>query len=188
VTLLTHQEQAVVAWITAAISDCPELAPLTAIVWSDQDALERARPYALLSYTGSDGVGASPARTINESDELETASVDTSTVSITIVSKPSDTAPTRAQVASSYTRELKARVRSFVGYQSLLPREMTVQAIFEVPLADRLAGSSQWETRAVLDLQIRHSLVVTEQPGIVLVAEIDGETDPPTPNRTLLAG
>ena len=62
--LLTAQENAVRQWVVAALADCPPLnpIPLGRVVWSQQDFAELAYPYALLSYTGSVVLSATPGR------------------------------------------------------------------------------------------------------------------------------
>lgn len=180
--MTTEQENAVRAWVVAAIAACPELEPipLEKVVWSGQDFPEEMRPYALVSYTGSAELGASPSQTVTDSDELDTKTMDESTISITIVSKPSDTAPTRNQVASSYVREMRARARSYISH-ILTDAKLAVWDVFVVPNVDRLQGRSQWESRAVIDIQFGHALVVTEDPGIIISGEISGSTTPSTP-------
>jgi hypothetical protein len=187
--LTTGQENAVRSWVELAILGCPELAPipLAKIVWSEQDFPEDARPYALIRYSGSTEEGATPSQIVNGSDELETTTHDETTVSITIVTKPSDAAPTREQVASSYTRELRARSRSFVA-GILSQAKLAVRRVDVVPDVARLQGKSQWESRAVIDLTLGHALVITETPGVINQAEISGTTEPPTPTRLYLVG
>ena len=70
--LATSQELAVVAWITAAIAACPELAPLTAIVWAGQDFPDRTYPYGLLDYTGSNETGLSPGQEVEDTTSSRT--------------------------------------------------------------------------------------------------------------------
>jgi len=187
--LTTAQENAVRAWVEAAILDCPELAaiPLDRIVWSNQDFAERVYPYALIAYTGTDELGALPAQRVNDNDDLETKELSDTTVSITIVTKADDAAPTRAQVASSYARELRARARSFVG-ELLTAANLAVRDINVVPDLGRLQGMSQWESRAVIDLTLGNALIVTETPGVIAQAGVTGTTSPPTPVRLLLVG
>jgi len=182
--MTTDQENAVRAWVVAAIAGCPDLEPipLEKVVWSGQDFPAEMRPYALITYTGTDELGATPSQTVDDNDDLNTKSLDDTTVSITIVIKPSDTNPTRAQVASSYIREMKARARSFISH-ILTDAKLTVRQVFTVPDASRLAGRSQWESRGVLDLLLGHALVVTESPGVIVTAEISGSTEPPTPSQ-----
>jgi hypothetical protein len=166
--LTTSQENAVRSWVQLAIAGCPELEaiPLEKIEWTNQDFPEDARPYALISYSGSTEIGATPSQIVNDVEDLETTTHDDTTVSVTIVTKPSDTAPTREQVASSYVRELRARTRSFVS-GILTQANLAVRQVFVVPNVDRLQGKSQWESRAVIDLTLGHALVVTEQPGVI---------------------
>jgi hypothetical protein len=132
--LTTGQENAVRSWVELAILGCPELAPipLAKIVWSEQDFPEEARPYALIRYSGSTEEGATPSQIVNDSEELETTTHDETTVSITIVTKPSDAAPTREQAASSYVRELRARSRSFVA-GILSQAQLAVRRVDVVP-------------------------------------------------------
>jgi len=95
--LLSSQIIVVRQWIVDAIADCPELAPvpLERVVWSDQDWPDRAYPYVLLGYTGSVEQGLSPAQWVDGSDNEITRTADNTTLSITVVNKPSDTAPTQ---------------------------------------------------------------------------------------------
>lgn len=187
--LTTAQENAVRSWVQLAIDGCPELEPipLERIVWSNQDFPEEARPYALISYSGSVEIGATPSRTVTDAGDLDTTTHDDTTVSVTIVSRPSDTAPTREHVASSYVRELRARTRSFIA-GILAEAQLSVRRVDVVPNVDRLQGKSQWESRAVIDLTLGHALRVTEQPGVINRAGISGTTDPPTPTRLYLVG
>ena len=185
--LTTVQANAVRSWVKLAIDGCPELEPipLDRIVWSDQDFPAPVYPYALLSYTGSVKLGASPARAVNGLDELVTTEQSETTIAITIVSKRSDTSPTLEQLASSYVRELHARTRSFVA-GILTAAKLAVRSTTVIPNVDRLQGSSQWESRAVLDLTLGHALAVTEAPGVITTAGITGSTTPPTPTRLYL--
>lgn len=180
--LTTAQENAVRAWVEAAILDCPELAaiPLARIVWANQDFAERTYPYALISYTGTDELNATPGQSVNDLDELETSENNDTTVSITVVTQADDAAPTRNQVASSYVRELRARARSFAG-DSLTAANLAIRDINVVPDLGRLQGMSQWESRAVIDLTLGHALIVTETPGVIVQAGVFGTTTPPTP-------
>ena len=183
--LLSSQVQAVAAWIVAAIADCPALVPiaLDRVVWQDQDFPERPYPYALLSYTGSVEEGISPAQWVDDLDNLNTRTGDDTNLSITIVSKQSDTAPTLDMLASSYVRELKARLRSFVA-RGLAAADLAVRDVNVVPDVSRLQGRSQFESRAVLDILFGHAVVVLEQPGVIETAFVTGTTSPATPSRT----
>lgn len=182
--LLPSQETIVGQWVTAAIADCPNLEPLTAVVWDDQDFPDRDYPYALLSYTGGADEGADDPSGLNDSGELETRTDLVSNLSVTFVTKVSDTTPTRNQVASGYVRELNARKRSFVAEPMRLAN-IWVRDSFPIPNVSRLQGKSQWESRGVLDLTLGHAAIVTEQPGQFLTAVVDGSTTPPTPSQTL---
>ena len=167
--LTTAQENAVREWVVAAIADCTELAPiaLDRVVWSEQDFAEHPYPYALLAYTGSDTLNATPSQSVNEADDLVTGNLEDTNLAVTIVSKVSDTAPSRNQVASSYVRELAARTRSFVAEHHLGPAKLAVRELTQIPNVGRLQGLSQWESRSVLDLLLGHSLEVTESPGVI---------------------
>lgn len=186
--LLAAQIEVVRQWIVDAIQDAIDggtsMDPiaLDRVVWQRQDWPDRPYPYALLGYTGSTEIGLSPAQWIDTSDELVTRTGDESTLSVTVVTKPSDTAPTTDRQASSYVRELKARLKSFAG-RTLSQADLAIRAVNVVPDISRLRGSSQWESRAVLDITFGHAVTISEDPGVIETAQVTGSTVPPTPSQ-----
>jgi hypothetical protein len=182
--LLSSQITVVRQWIVDAIAACPELdpVPLERVVWSDQDWPDRAYPYVLLSYTGSVEQGLSPAQWIDDADDEITRTGDNTTLSITAVNKPSDTAPTDAQQASSYIRELKARLKSFAG-DSLRLAQLAIRDVNVALGISQIQGLSQWESRAALDITFGHAATISETPGVIETVEVTGTTTPATPSQ-----
>lgn len=183
--LLLAQIEVIRQWIVdsvqAAIDDGGLMDPIAMdrIVRVKQDFPDRAYPYVLLGYTGSTEVGISPAQWI-AGDELVTRTGDDTTLSITIVSQQSDTAPNDDQLASSYVREMKARLRSFAG-DSLRLAQLAIRDVNVVPDLGRLQGASQWESRAVLDITFGHAVTISEDTSIIEIVEVLGATTPTTP-------
>lgn len=185
--LTTAQQNSVRSWIVASIVACPELTPipLERIVWENQDFPDLAYPYVTLGYTGTEGLNASPRGRVNDDDELEEREQHDTTLSITVVTRPSDTAPSPDQTATAYIRELRSRARGYAG-DVLRQADLAIRDINVVFGIDRLQGGSQWESRAALDLTLGHALVVTSSPGVITQAEVTGTTSPPTPLTTVL--
>ena len=187
--ITTIQVDVIRQWIVDSIADCPELVPvaLDRVVKQRQNFPDRAYPYVLYGYTGAAEIGLSPSQTVNNADDMVTLSQYDTTMSITVFSKVSDTAPSADQEASSYVRELTARLRSFAG-EPLRLAGLAIRAVNIVPDVSEIEGKSEFVSQAVLDVTWGAGLAVTEGPGIIVNAEIDGSTEPPTPNRTILAG
>ncbi len=184
--LLSSQVIVVRQWIADSIAACDDLAPvaLDRIVWQRQDWPDRPYPYVLLGYTGSTEVGLSPSQWVEDvTDAQITRTGDNTTLSITVVNRPSDTAPTLDQQASSYIREIKARLKSFAG-SVLREAKLAIRDVNVIPDVSRLQGSSQWESRAVLDITFGHAVTISEDPGIIEQVEVTGTTTPATPSQT----
>lgn len=183
--LLPSQVIALRQWVLDAIADS-DLTDLTAVVWANEDHPDRVSPYALLAYTGSDDQGADDPSRLDDAGDFETRTDYATSLSITFVAETDDQAPTLDQRASAYMREANARKRAFVA-DPLRLANIWIQNATLIPNVPRVAGGSQWETRAALDLLIGHAILVTETPGPgqLVEAEIDGTTTPSTPSQTL---
>lgn len=181
--MLPSQRRAVLAWVTQGLADAGVPIPADRVVPAPQDAAELARPYALLTVTGSTVLGPRPEQTI-EGETLRSNRPGTASISITIVGavdvKSYDDEP------ASYIGPLEGALWLPDAQAGLDAAGLAVNAV--TPIADagaRLKGDAQWEPRAALDVTFNLSIDTTAAVEPVSEVEITGTTDPPVPIGTI---
>ena len=181
--MLTSQQRAVRAWVVAALADAGKPIPIERVVWGPQDSPPVARPYVLLGLTGSTTRSPRPElwATGDHGASTQYARTDgTSSVSITVVGVVAR--ESLDDGAAAYLAELTPRLQleELDGQPNPLEAaNLAVTGRNEFPAVDRLVNTSQWETRATLDVTFLTAVVVTQTPGTVQTVEITGTTEPP---------
>jgi hypothetical protein len=179
--MLAAQESALRAFVVAAVADSDlDPIPLERVVWGPSNNPPPVKPYVLLGDTGTARLGAGGNSRTRPTGEVDERTDKTTEISITFVSTPSETAPTRDQTARAYVREVEARLYHAVIGPILSDADMGLADINITANVDRLQGRSQWETRAVLDLTFNHALVVTASPGTIESLTVVANTNPAT--------